>query len=51
MAGTNGSLVSLGLTYTITLTGMLQYCVRLSGEVESVVRLYLLFVSCFNSVG
>lgn len=38
MTADNGTLVGLGLTYTITLSGMLQYCVRLSGEVESVVR-------------
>ena len=30
-------LVSLSLVYTITLTGMFQYCVRVSAEVENLV--------------
>ena len=35
--GLNAGLVGLGLTYTISLAGMFQYCVRLSAEVENVV--------------
>lgn len=34
----NAGLVGLGLTYTVSLAGMFQYCVRLSAEVENVVR-------------
>ncbi len=33
----NAGLVGLGLTYTLSLAGMFQYCVRLSAEVENVV--------------
>ena len=33
----NAGLVGLSLTYTISLAGMFQYCVRLSAEVENVV--------------
>ena len=33
----NAGLVGLGLTYTVSLAGMFQYCVRLSAEVENVV--------------
>ena len=33
----NVGLVGLGLTYTVSLAGMFQYCVRLSAEVENVV--------------
>lgn len=36
----NAGLVGLGLTYTVSLAGMFQYCVRLSAEVENVVSLY-----------
>eukprot|EP00731_Ephydatia_muelleri_P032675 Em0024g219a len=32
----DGNLVGLGLAYIITLTGMLQYCVRLSGDTECI---------------
>jgi ATP-binding cassette subfamily C (CFTR/MRP) protein 4 len=32
----NAGLVGLGLTYTVSLAGMFQYCVRLSAEVENV---------------
>ena len=31
------ALLGLGLTYTINLTGMFQYCVRQSTEVENIV--------------
>ena len=34
----NVGLVGLGLTYTVSLTGMFQYCVRQSAEVENIVR-------------
>ena len=33
------ALLGLGLTYTINLTGMFQYCVRQSTEVENIVSL------------
>ncbi len=33
----NAGLVGLGLTYTLSLAGMFQYCVRLSAAVENVV--------------
>ena len=36
-ASLNAGLVGLGLTYTVSLAGMFQYCVRLSAEVENVV--------------
>ena len=36
--GLNPSFVGLSLAYTITLIGMFQYCVRLSAEVENLVR-------------
>ena len=35
----NAGLVGLGLTYTVSLAGMFQYCVRLSAEVENVVSI------------
>ena len=34
----NAGLVGLGLTYTVSLAGMFQYCVRQSAEVENIVR-------------
>ena len=34
----NAGLVGLALTYTISLAGMFQYCVRQSAEVENTVR-------------
>ena len=36
--GLDPSLVGLSLAYTITLIGMFQYCVRVSAEVENLVR-------------
>ena len=36
----DGNLVGLGLAYIITLTGMLQYCVRLSGDTECIVSVH-----------
>ena len=33
-------LVGLSLAYSITLTGMFQYCVRVSAEVENLVSSY-----------
>lgn len=33
----DAAIVGLGLTYTLTLAGSLQYCIRLSGDVENVV--------------
>lgn len=36
--GLDPGLVGLSLAYTITLTGMFQYCVRVSAEVENLVR-------------
>ena len=33
-------LVGLSLAYSITLTGMFQYCVRVSAEVENLVNIY-----------
>ena len=39
----NPALLGLGLTYTINLAGMFQYCVRQSTEVENI-------VSSFDSV-
>ena len=35
----NAGLVGLGLTYTVSLAGTFQYCVRLSAEVENVVSI------------
>ena len=37
LLGLNAGLVGLGLTYTISLAGIFQYCIRLSAEVENVV--------------
>ena len=37
-AGLDPSLVGLSLAYIITLIGMFQYCVRVSAEVENLVR-------------
>lgn len=34
----DASIVGLGLTYTLSLAGSLQYCIRLSGDIENVVR-------------
>ena len=34
------ALVGLSLAYSITLTGMFQYCVRVSAEVENLVNIY-----------
>ena len=36
--GLDPGLVGLSLAYTITLIGMFQYCVRISAEVENLVR-------------
>lgn len=36
--GLDPDLVGLSLAYVITLTGMFQYCVRVSAEVENLVR-------------
>ena len=41
----DAALVGLALTYAITLNGMFQYCVRQSGEVESLVSLICLYFS------
>lgn len=48
-SSSNGGIVGLGLTYTTTLAGMLQYCVRLSGEVESVMVSAERLVQCSST--
>lgn len=49
-AGLDPSLVGLSLAYIITLTGMLQYCVRISAEVENLVFKQLVHVAiCSNN--
>ena len=47
----NAGLVGLGLTYTVSLAGMFQYCVRLSAEVENVVsRGFISFPSSLSHI-
>ena len=47
LLGLDPGLVGLSLAYTITLTGMFQYCVRISAEVENLVS--DLFIDCDNA--
>ena len=37
----NAGLIGLSLTYSVTLSDMIQYCVRVSAEVENVVSAML----------
>ena len=48
LLGLDPGLVGLSLAYTITLTGMFQYCVRISAEVENLVS--DLFIDCDNYI-
>jgi hypothetical protein len=45
----NAGLVGLSLTYAISLADMLQYTIRLSAEVENIVRMNQLVHACMHA--
>ena len=47
VSGLNPALVGLSLTYIISLAGMLQYVVRQSAEVESIVSFHREYINIF----